>query len=145
MPKKQNHAETINFLIKSIIILVVIIGIGLVAIALGRNKNSISQLDQRELEAFESVFSKAITNEFSDEERRTAATVTGLGLSQDDDLYADFTIYSITKSPTHKTQRSICNANMKTVSQLPVPTTKPAAPSPIPTTARSKPQNNHQS
>lgn len=93
MPKKQNHAETINFLIKSIIILVVIIGIGLVAIALGRSKNSISQLDQRELEAFESVFSKAITDEFSDEERRTTATVTGLGLSQDDDLYADFTIY----------------------------------------------------
>jgi|GEM_PF-2463052 hypothetical protein len=93
MPKKQNHAETINFLIKSIIVLVVIIGIGLIAIALGRSKNSTSLLDQRKLEAFESVFSKAITDEFSDEEKHTTATVTGLGLSQDDDLYADFTIY----------------------------------------------------
>ena len=92
---KQDQ-QSIRYLCNVILILAVIVGIGFIAIAIGRfcNKTGLSRLEQRELEAFESIFQSEVSSQkLNDTDQNTAVQLVNIGLSQDDDLYGDLIIY----------------------------------------------------
>lgn len=89
----KQEQQTITYLSKMILALAIVLGVGFLGVILcGCFKPKISHLEQRELEAFESIFQKQIDQEFY-KERFQTASLTNIGLSEDDDLYGDFTIY----------------------------------------------------
>lgn len=89
----KQEQQTIAYLSKMILALAIVLGVGFLGVILcGCFKPKISHLEQRELEAFESIFQKQIDQEFY-KERFQTASLTNIGLSEDDDLYGDFTIY----------------------------------------------------
>ena len=103
MPKKQTtnkqtthkQSETITFLSKIILALAIILGASLIAFAIYcAKKPSISHLEQRELEAFESLaYAYIDSDDLTDGSQNTTQKITNIGLSDDDDLYFDFTIF----------------------------------------------------
>lgn len=89
----KQEQQTITYLSKMILALAIVLGVGFLGVILcGCFKPKISHLEQRELGAFESIFQKQIDQEFY-KERFQTASLTNIGLSEDDDLYGDFTIY----------------------------------------------------
>ena len=89
----KQEQQTITYLSKMILALAIVLGVGFLGVILcGCFKPKISHLEQRELEAFESILQKEIDQEFY-KERFQTASLTNIGLSEDDDLYGDFTIY----------------------------------------------------
>lgn len=90
----KQEQQTICYLCKIVFALAIVLGIGFIGIIIGGcfKKPAITDLEKRELEAFESIFQKEIDQEFY-KERFQTASLTNIGLSEDDDLYGDFTIY----------------------------------------------------
>lgn len=89
----KQEQQTIAYLSKMILTLAIVLGVGFLGVILcGCFKPKVSHLEQRELEAFESIFQKEIDQQFY-KERFQTASLTNIGLSEDDDLYGDFTIY----------------------------------------------------
>ena len=92
--KKQTQTETITFLSKIILALAIVLGIGFVGVVIYcAQKPKISHLEQRELEAFETLFYSYVSEvPFLEDNSNATAEITNIGLSQDDDLYADIVI-----------------------------------------------------
>lgn len=92
----KQELPNIRYLCIVVIILAAIIGLGfaLYAAVCLCHKPNISHLEQRELEAFESIFQAEINNsKLTENDQNTTTQLLNIGLSQNDDLYGDFIIY----------------------------------------------------
>jgi len=90
----KQEQQTITYLSKMVLALAIVLGVGFLGVILcGCFKPKISHLEQRELEAFETLFYSYVSEvPFLEDSANTTASITNIGLSEDDDLYADITI-----------------------------------------------------
>ncbi len=90
----KQEQQTICYLCKIVFALAIVLGIGFIGIIIGGCfKPKISHLEQRELEAFETLFYSYVSEvPFLEDNTNTTASITNIGLSEDDDLYADIVI-----------------------------------------------------
>ena len=95
MAKKINKdAQIIQKQKVAIIALIILLCTSAVTSICYIQKTKISHEEQRRLEAFESLLYNYLSDEpFLENTEKTSTAIKNIGLSQDDDLYADFIIY----------------------------------------------------